>query len=750
MTQKKSLSERRPHFVTGRYMLGKAKRGWSVAMLIFIVFMLFFTIQSMMYISSLGARDHYMSHEDILERVLNYAVSLRATFVVLSCLSAIFAGCYFFAPMHNKTSAVFFHSLPERRSGHFISVIFSSAVSYILGAVTNFVLVLLVFAANGRLYAEVVWPLLSALLLGVFYFIVFLSFTMLAGSVSGTTAIHAIMTLFLLFFIPAMYISVLMLLRHGVRYLDVGSMMGSLEAYNCMSPVFRAISVTGGPSFSRTPLWLLVIIDILVAAGAFALAFFAYKKRPVERTGTPIIYAPLSEAVKYIIIGPSAVLMSEIFGEFFDASEAWRIIGFLVGLLLSFMLCNTVLNRSAKAMFSHRRGMLIYSASACVAALIFATGMFGIFDYSVPVSGRVTVNFGDADSVTFTEKDDVKNVRQAIKDYISVLKNDEKTPVGAIIEDDNFGTRVTSLSVSYDTPFGIPLRYRFYSVNYKYIEPIIDVILDSDTLYGRDNLDFSYSQDLNMRFSASSSVFINDKTESSVPKEKLRDVFIEAEVNQEASKPIYSVLLKELLTPNSKDFYQRQTIGYLTTQTSKYGEYNEYYDYSQFPLCFEDLRKLLEVAYDYNDSLPYVDLNMLSRFIYTNDVPRILSSLTYDEYIKSVAKCVRCIKVYNVKTGEVTKYESQADIEKILPSLASLNGRNISPLTKTDADYSVIVEYNTFGYKSYTNDDFDADKYPDDSKYDPSVEYQIYDDIVVAPDSYQTWFLRGDVPDIVK
>ncbi len=772
MTQKTLSSERRPHIVTGRYMFDKAKRGWSVALLFFIAFALFFTIQAMVELSAFSKSFHEAdwSHAEAVERIKDFISALRLTFVVLSALSAIFAGCYFFAPMHNKTSAIFFHSLPERRSGHFISAIFASAVTFFIGAVSNFVLTFLIFAANGFLFVEVIGQLFGVLLWGSFYFIVFLSFTMLAGSFSGTTPIHAIMTAFLLFFIPATYLSLMLLLSHNISYLDISSMMFNVEAYNWMSPVFRALYVILNNKGFTTTVWTVVLIDAIVTVGVFALAYYAYKKRPVERTGTPIIYAPLSETVKYIIIGPSAVFMSEIFSAFFGYySDIWSIFGFVLGLLLVYMLCNTVLNRSAKAMFSHKRGMLVYSAAACIAAFIFSTGFFGILEYAVPISDKLTVDLGEI-SVTITKNDDVKRVREAIKGYVSLLKSgDDEYNSLYHIEDgvhsevyDKYGEawdellnnkRSGSFSVTYGSILGMPIKYRYHSVTHGDMKPIIDALLECDELYDSITPDFSLSADINMDFLASSSLFLTDDAEMAVEKEKLQDIATKVnhtesgEVNHiEGSYEVgfFGQTLAELMTPKSKEFFQRQVIGSLSTdiasRDSVYGYRPSFPRY--FPLYFDDFEKILDVAASSRRTTSKTYLYDLGSILYFEADDRTpLASLSYNEYIDALSKTISAIYVLDWETKEVKTFEG-SDIKKLLPSLASVNGQDISPLTKTDTRYTVGILYKTVehGTLSFTGDDAEAE----------ADAYPLTSDLIVSDRLSTTWFLEGEVPELVK
>ena len=770
MTQKTlSGDKRRSPLVTPRYMLGTAKRGWALAVLFFIVFILFFTVQAITEVTDFAdtIRRSTMpySQADRVEILGRFIVYLRGTFVIFSAAAAVFAGCYFFSFMHNKTSAGFFHSLPERRSGHFISAIFGAAATYLIGAASNFIFVVFIFAANGFLYAELMLPLLSILLSGIFYFLVFLSFTVLAGTISGNTAIHAIMTAFLLFFLPALYLSGLILVNYGTTYLSVSNLMFDMEAHKWLSPVFRAIYVLSEYAESgATPVWVIVVFDVLLASAFFALAYYAYTKRPIERSGTPIIYGWLSETVKYIIMAPSAVFMSTIFDAFFGYSGyAWTVFGFIAGLLLSYMLCNTVLNRSAKAMFSHARGMLIYSASVSLASILLVSGSFGIFDYAVPVASDLDIYIGGY-RISLDDKIEVDLVRSTLKEYVSDLRGGEVNygnsydgiytgyyddKYSYIIEDfEDYAegiTRNTYMRVQYTTPLGIRLDYTYDHVPNAYKNKIIDAALQCDGFLENLTPKLSELFELRMEVSASSSQILSDIAEEYLLDSKggidaLRDRLVNMNVDIYAShyrEPNGKLAedFNRIFSPGSADFFQRTSIGTYSTEGIK--------DYYSGTLYFEDFRAMLLAGR--RDFLTgecdiYADAfsGVLDRAL--TDVER-MAELSVDDYFDGIAGTVTEIAVYSKNTGK-TKYFKGNEIRDILPRLASVNGTSISPMTRTDDTYVVRVTVKEAIVANY-DDYYDEIYIGDDAEF-----YKLIID--EKPAMYLTWFLEGDVPEFVK
>ena len=783
MTRKTSFnnSDRRTPLVTPRYMFATARRGWALIVLFFIIFLLFFTVPAMMGMADLRDYFYYnsqyhLTRKEIVDRIMNTVFMLRGTFVVLSIISAVFAGGYFMTYLHNKVSAGFYHSLPERRSGHFISAVFAATVTYLIAAITNFILVLFIFAVNGFLYAEVVPTLLSIAAYGIFYFFVFLSVAVLAGAVSGTATVHTLMTGFILFALPAIYLSTMLLFKYAadanfIKYLYVNNMATDFEVYKWLSPVFRAVYVLiDYDTPPVVPQFVMVLVDAVMMILAFALAYYAYSKRPIERSGTPIIYGWLSETVKYIIMAPSAVLLSYLFGEFAGYNVSlWSVFGFFAGLLISFMLCNTVLNRSAKAMFSHAKGMLIYSGVFTVVAVILITGIFGLPDRIVPNADSITI-YMYGQRVTLTDKEELGVVRAALKEIVRELDTngaksqdvyhmysfsdkyesavlDGNAP-NYIAQFDKYAgdiSRTINVSVDYKKTFGASFRYNYGNVDYSSAGVLIEALLKCDGYFEQlsPGSDFSLTS-FSFDITASTSHVIDycgaefgddeymDKLRGRYMLLSTYSTYFDEMETNDAERMKNAIL--DVFTPSSVDYYQRHAIGSFHSEyyvpKSSYYYYNDY----SYPLYFDDFVKLSSEASDIMDKLYFSYPFGSSEWLTSKQAqPSTFASMTFDQYIDGIAEAIDEIDVYCRSTGETVKYTG-GDIRSIIPHLAAINPSDISPLARTDDDYVVLVKTHDLDYEDIETYVYDDQAYP----ATPSrSDYHTY---------YITWFLEGDIP----
>ena len=796
MTQRASSNNpKRSPLVTLRYMFGTAKRGWALIVLFFIAFLLIYTVQAMMSLSSLRSAFDYLAgtytREEMVERVGNRTTMLWTTFTVLSSISAIFAGCYFMSFMHNKVSAGFYHSLPERRSGHFISAVFGAVVTYLTAAVSNFVLVFLVYAANGFLYKEIVPMLFIMLGCGVFYFLVFLSITVLAGAVSGNSVIQAMMTGFFIFFLPAVYFSSMLLLSYGsdigaVRYLNVDRLLTDPDAYKWLSPLFREAFVLSGEGYVSLPGYAMIIIDVIVLAAAFALAYYAYSKRPIERSGSSIIFGWLGETVKYIIIAPCAVCLSYIFGALSYGNDLiWNILGFIAGLVISYMLCNTIINRSAKAMFTHVKGMLIYSAVLVVFTCVLVSGLFGVPDRMVPNTDELTV-YLSGQVVTFTDKDEIATVRDAMKEFVSELRDNRSSDIDYryeftnkyesqyadtmpdyIAQFDQYAdsmSRKLYLSVKYKNLLGMTLSYDYGSADYAYANKVIEALLSCDSymkqLSPANPLELNY---IGMGFAMSTSHVINNKNAEIFEYadiDALRGRFIMTNMNvglydySTESKNAVDTVMTDIFTPHTLDYFQRHAIGWVDiSRITPSGHYAG--DISQ-TLYFDDLKEFAGRAKFLFDKISLDNFtDDFNIWMNTGSVSLTsLLSMSYDEYLDGIAESIDEISVYDRKTGTSKVYTGK-DVREIIPHLAAISSSSISPLTRTDGDHVVLVKARDYSYR-YMMSDYDYyDKYNGvDYGYEEGSAYYDTDEqwykVTDCNTYYVTWFLEGDVPEFLK
>lgn len=515
MTVTKSSRNKTP-LVTSGYVKYSIKRAWAVALLIFIALFFCTSVSTMMQLDTVdeyyagyninGVTDEQIEAqiESVVQRLFNELIAISA---VIAVCAALFAGCFTLSFLHNKVSAGFFHSLPEKRGGHFIAALTASITVYFVPLLLNTLILTLVFMVRGFFYGYVYSLIAQLFFYTLFYFLVFLAITFLAGTLTGSTAMHALLACYIPIIIPVIFLSLTLLLETGVNYLRCDPFDWLVAIGGYMTPIARMILVFDAMSIEETALPVLfLIIDAVLTPLFFYLAYRIYEKRPIERAGTPIIYKAIGEAVKYSVMLPAAILMGMLFDEL-GGGIFWLVFGSLTGALLSLMLMNTILARSAKAMFTHLKGFGIFCGATLAIYIIFTTGIFGYADYHVPVAGKITITIDGSDEYVLNDEEAkvfrryMKEINRGIRsgeinrqlsyrDFDSVTEyGEDMIPKQKSIDNELYEfiakseeeVRNASVYVNYSGLFDIVLKYRYYNFPYSDFADVIALVASSES-----------------------------------------------------------------------------------------------------------------------------------------------------------------------------------------------------------------------------------------------------------------------------
>ena len=218
-----------------------------------------------------------------------------------------------------------------------------------------------------------------------------------------------------------------------------------------LCPVYyAAVHVEDG--FSAVPTVCAVLAVVLLLFGALCI----YRRRAVENAEKPIVFAGLGSVLKYLMV----FIVTVYAGLFFEAVSGggWIIFGFVSGGLLSFLLANTVLEKSPKAMFKGWRGLIIFAVAF---ALFFAAWSLDVFHTidRVPEAEDVTraeVNIGRyARNTTVTDKETIA----ALCTLIENQRAANQQPLAGRTRGDNDGFYMETVL---HTKLGIPVARNYY------------------------------------------------------------------------------------------------------------------------------------------------------------------------------------------------------------------------------------------------------------------------------------------------
>jgi|GEM_PF-1239026 len=387
------------------------------------------------------------------------ADNVRETMVinlVFMFILGIYFGIITLGYMMKRRSAHFYHALPQKRETLYTTSVVSALFCALIGGVATLLISTVQLASYSLLRGEILAVLGILLFKNIVYFLVSYSITVFAGSFSGNGLVQALMSLVIMFYPIATYAGVVLTRSLNATYFWE-SYYYSEEILQWLSPAFYAgINYLGMLRFLPTLFAFLAITVLLL--GGMAI----YSKRAIENSGKPIVFQKLGTVLKFLLMF-TVTMFSGLFFHAIGSSLFHMLFGYTCGAWLSFMLFNTILAKSPKAMFKGMKGIAIF---ALVFTLFLAVTAFDVFqlDTYVPDENnlshaKIKVSNAEFDNTEF----DDPAMLAALSTVLQNQRDNNKAGVVPPISDSK--TRFTVNAVMY-TKLGIPFARRYYVSKY--------------------------------------------------------------------------------------------------------------------------------------------------------------------------------------------------------------------------------------------------------------------------------------------
>lgn len=409
----------------------------------------FFTLAVPLMMSLPDAKEPFYTAAELLARQTNCVQSTMGLNLALALMLGVYFGVVTCGYMMRRRSAYFWHALPQKRETLYTTSIVTSLCCAALGTLASLVFTLAVLGtkgADGAVFGSFFLYFAKNLL----WFLVAYAITVFAGSFSGSGVIQVLMSLVITFYPLALYVGLLMLRGLYASYFTQDYYFG-LPFVAWLSPVYYA-AAHFEDGFAAVPTVSAVLAVVLLLFGALCI----YRRRAVENAEKPIVFAKLGSVLKYLLV----FVITVYAGLFFEAVSGggWIIFGFVSGGLLSFLLGNTILEKSPKAMFKGWRGLIIFAVAF---ALFFAAWSLDVFHTidRVPEAEDVTraeVNIGRyARNTTVTDPETIA----ALCTLIENQRAANQQPLAGRTRGDNDGFYMETVL---HTKLGIPVARNYY------------------------------------------------------------------------------------------------------------------------------------------------------------------------------------------------------------------------------------------------------------------------------------------------
>lgn len=394
MTTQTSSSVKRSsnhRFFNGRFFKFQLKTGWPL----FVVFIVLFTLSMIVpTVNGISDRIDYVPEAGkLITWASQFLYGIGMVNVVISMLAGLLCGITTMKYTNNKVSVNFYHSLPLRREALFTTSTLHSFIYYAVSFTAGLAVMFTVFAVKVGHISMLIRPVLLTLEYGILFFFLVYAMTLFAASLTGTGFMRFVGAAYVIFLPLAVYCVVVLMSwldRGGSNLIDLDYYMAGsfLIPLCCPLRFIRLITYDADGNIGFTGAFGKEIAIVLVTAIVFyGLAFLLYCFRRSESASQPVIWSPARFIFKYATIFIGGTAFGLVFELIFE-SELGMFLGVFFGSLVTFMLTNGILHKSARAIFKGLRGFGVYAGVMAVVSIVLYADVLGVFT-SIPSPSHI-------------------------------------------------------------------------------------------------------------------------------------------------------------------------------------------------------------------------------------------------------------------------------------------------------------------------------------------------------------------------
>ena len=352
------------------------RQKWTTMLLSAILMFFTLPVPVMMVLSSYkNSWETYSLENDVQKYMLEWGYSIRFALIPLMAILGVIMVCAMTRYTKKRETVDFYHSLPITRGRLYASWLIAGLTLLIVPFIIMSAVTLIILGANDAMSFTLFGAYMRSLGESLVYMLLLGGISVVVGMISGTTVVHLLLCGTAVVIIPLFYWAVVYFASIFNENMWVSWYYNS-EFMARLSPLTRYMFSSERLNTTEAVVWL------LLAAAMFVGGYFIYRVRKSERAGTPVVFRPVGEVIKYLLI----IMMTLLGGIFFYEvmySFGWTVFGMVCGALLTFMLTNSVLAKTAKSMFRGWKGLCVYGGVCVVTMCVLIFNLFGV-NTSIP------------------------------------------------------------------------------------------------------------------------------------------------------------------------------------------------------------------------------------------------------------------------------------------------------------------------------------------------------------------------------
>ena len=359
--------------------LSDFKRYWWVSALYTLVLMATIPFSHIMKTIEMDSRNTLWIQETI-DRTLN--LSQDNFQAILICIVPVLLATLIFRYLQVDKSSVMMHSLPIKRSSHYVSHCFSGLVLLLIPAVLNCLILILL---NYLTVLESFYTLPKIFIwlgLNIFFNVLFYSIAVLVGMFTGSSVAQIVFT----YIVQILPVGIYVLVQFSLAQL----LYGFADATNSLfiednHPLFWLLNGTSLRDLHTVGYFMTYII---AAVMFLVLGWFVYKYRKLETAGDIIAFPVLYPVFKYGLTFCLMLVGGAYFCGFSRQTFLLLMIGYILGSVLGYFVAEILIHKSFKVLHFYK-GYLCYSA---VILILFGGISLDVFGFVNRVPNPEEVN----------------------------------------------------------------------------------------------------------------------------------------------------------------------------------------------------------------------------------------------------------------------------------------------------------------------------------------------------------------------
>ena len=328
---------------------------WYVPALAFLLYFFAGIFPIILNLSDMGSIARYVNSS-----LNNYNVVYPLYMAGIPLVAAMLMMSFF----HKPAKALAMHAHPYSRSKLFNSHVLSGWLMCIIPVVLT-ALLYLVFMRETLIYstselvmdslfvtgepitdshniytfgAVMMWLASSIGMMTFFY-----GLYILAGSLTGNSAMHLLLSGLFFIIVPALLLIVSTYCESYIKgFVSLPDWVS--DVMRCFNPLIMMVTtgIENIVSAKVTLTYLVLGLVFIVAGGA------AYRLAKLEKVGDSMIFRPVEEIITYLVVFVGMTVFGFFFQSFKTDSKAFLIIGMVIGTLITFFITKVVIARSVK------------------------------------------------------------------------------------------------------------------------------------------------------------------------------------------------------------------------------------------------------------------------------------------------------------------------------------------------------------------------------------------------------------------